>query len=104
VFGINYGSVAFIDAVTIIYAVSYNSHSAIAIILTNILNDCKMSVAMVASHFILILCYLQYDWIQFQMLTLLIIIRLHNLSNYITFPITIRLHNLSNYNIFNSLL
>jgi hypothetical protein len=80
VFGINYGSVAFIDAVTIIYVVSYNNHSAIAIILTNILNDCKMSVAMVASRFILILCYLQYDWIQFQMLTLLIII--HHKCNY----------------------
>jgi hypothetical protein len=63
VFGTYYGSVAFIDAVTIICSVSYNNYSAITIILTNMLNDCKMSVAMVSSRFNLILCYLQYDWI-----------------------------------------
>jgi hypothetical protein len=60
VFGTDYGSVTFIGAVTTICTVSYNSHNAVAMILTNILNVCKMSVAMVASHFNLILCYLQY--------------------------------------------
>jgi hypothetical protein len=51
-----------------------------------------MPVAMVVSRFNLILCCLQYDWIQFQMLTLFITIHdncSYNLQyNYITFPIT----------------
>jgi hypothetical protein len=93
VFGTDYRSVACIGAVTTICTVSYNSHSAIAMIVTNNLNDCSMSVTMVASRFNLILYCLQYDWIQFQMLTLLITI--HRICNYnlqydyITFPITI---------------
>jgi hypothetical protein len=93
VFGTNYGPVAFTCAVITICAVSYNSRSATAMILTNILNDSKMSVAMVASRFNLILCGLQYDWIHFQMLTLLIIIhrkmQLQLQYNYITLSITI---------------
>jgi hypothetical protein len=62
-------------------------------ILTNILNDCKMPVVMIASRFNLILYYLQYDWIQFQILILLITI--HRNCSYnlqydsIPFPITI---------------
>jgi hypothetical protein len=58
-----------------------------------------MPVAMVASGFNLIICCLQYDWIQFQNV---------NIVNYNTsqmhLQFTIRLHNHSNDNIFKSLL
>jgi hypothetical protein len=117
VFGTVYGSVAFIGAVTTIYTVSYNSHSATFATNFTFLADMKSWQRLQLQYF-----NKHFEWLQdiscngsfsFQSNTLLFTIWLDpvsnvNIVNYSTsqmqLQFTIWLHNFSNYNIFKLLL